>query len=52
MKELTDHLAATGAPVAEDDQVITLLRSLPKSYAAFVTSLEARNDNISFSYLQ
>ena len=32
MKELTDRLAVIGAPISEDDQVVTLLGSLPSSY--------------------
>ena len=32
MKELTDKLAAVGAPITEEDQVVTLLGSLPKKY--------------------
>ena len=41
MKELTDRLAAIGAPIEEEDQVVTLLGSLPKSYAPLITALEA-----------
>ena len=52
MKELTDRLAALGAPIAEEDQVVTLLGSLPKSYSTLVTALEARSDNISLNYVQ
>ena len=51
MKELTDRLAAIKAPVAEEDQVVTLLGSLPSSYLTLVTALEAR-DEISLSYVQ
>jgi len=29
MKELTDRLAAINAPNSEEDQIVTLLRSLP-----------------------
>ena len=50
MKELTDRLAAINAPIAEEDQVITLLGSLPSSYSTLVTALEAR-DTISLSYV-
>ena len=32
MKELTDKLAAIGAPISEEDQVVTLLGSLPSDY--------------------
>ena len=51
MKELTDRLAAINAPIAEEDQVITLLGSLPPSYSTLVTALEAR-DAITLSYVQ
>ena len=51
MKELTDRLAAIGAPIAEEDQVVTLLGSLPKSYSTFVTAVEAR-ENVTLDYLQ
>jgi hypothetical protein len=52
MKELTDKLAAIGAPIGEEDQVVTLLGSLPASYAALVTALEARPGDLSLSYVQ
>ena len=53
MKELTDKLAAVGAPISEEDQVVTLLGSLPTSYSALVTALEAQSDgDISLSYVQ
>ena len=44
MKELTDHLAIIGAPISEEDQVVTLLGSLPPSYATLVTALETSGD--------
>ena len=52
MKELTDRLAAIGAPIAEEDQVVTLLGSLPKSFSTLVTALESRGDDISLNYVQ
>ena len=53
MKELTDKLAAVGAPISEEDQVVTLLGSLPTSYSALVTALEALSDgDISLSCVQ
>ena len=52
MKELTDKLAAVGSPISEEDQVVTLLGSLPSSYSALVTALEARSDDISLAYVQ
>ena len=51
MKELTDKLAALKAPISEEDQVVTLLGSLPPRYSTLVTALEAR-DAVSLSYVQ
>ncbi len=52
MKELTDRLAAIGAPIAEEDQVVTLLGSLPPSYSVLVTALEARVDDVKLNFVQ
>ena len=52
MNELTDKLAAIGALISEEDQVETLLGSLPKSYSILVMALEARGDGLSLSYVQ
>ena len=53
MKELTDRLAAIGAPVSEEDQVVTLLGSLPQSFATLVTALEAKvSEDLSLSFVQ
>ena len=52
MKELVDKLAAVGAPISEEDQVVTLLGSLPKRYCTLVTALEARGDALSLSYVE
>ena len=41
MKEITDRLAAIGAPISEVDQAVTLLGSLPPSYSNLVTALES-----------
>ena len=46
MKELTDKLAAIGALISEDNQVVTLLGTLPHSYATLVTALEARVEDV------
>ena len=51
MKELTDKLAAIGAPISDEDKVVTLLGSLPRSYSTLVTALEAW-ENVSLSYVQ
>ena len=52
MKELTDKLAAIDAPITEEDQVVTLLGSLPQSYSTLVTALEARVDDIKLDFVQ
>ena len=49
MKELTDRLAAIGTPIAEEDQDVNLLGSLPKTYSTFVTAVEARENVIAAS---
>ena len=52
MKEITDRLASIGAPISEEDQVVTLLGSLPPSYSTLVTALEARVDDIQLDFVQ
>ena len=52
MKEITDKLAAIGALISEEDQVMRLLGSLLCSYATLVTALEARVDDIQLSHVQ
>ena len=52
MKEITDRLAAIGAPISEEDQVVTLLGSVPPSYSTLVTALESRLDGVKLSYVQ
>ena len=52
MKEITDRLASIGAPISEEDQVVTLLGSLPQSYSTIVTALEARVDNVNLPFVQ
>ena len=39
MKEVTDELQQINAEIAEEDQVMTLLNSLPRSYNSVVTTL-------------
>ena len=52
MKDITDKLAAVGAPISEEDQVVTLLGSLPRSFATLVTAIETRMDDVSLDYVQ
>ena len=51
MKAITDKLAAINAAVSEEDQVVTLLGSLPDSYATVVTALEARGDDVRLEFV-
>ena len=52
MKDITNKLAAIKAPISEEDQVVTLLGSLPDSYSTLVTALEARVDNLTIDFVQ
>ena len=52
MKDITDKLAAIGAPISEEDQVVTLLESLPRSFVTLVTAIEARMDGVRLDYVQ
>ena len=52
MKEITDRLASIGAPISEEDQVVTILGSLPLSYSTLVTALEAQVDDIKLDFVQ
>ena len=52
MKELTDRLAAIGAPISEEDQVVTLLGSLPSSYKTLITALETRTESVDLTFVQ
>ena len=53
MKEIIDRLASIGAPISEEDQVVTLLGSLPQSYSTLVTALEVHaDDNLKLAQVQ
>ena len=52
MKDITDKLTAIRAPVSEEDQVVTLLGSLPRRFATLVTAIETRMDGVSLDYVQ
>ena len=41
MKDLVERLAAIDSPISEEDQIVTLLGSLPRSYENLVTAMEA-----------
>ena len=44
MTEVFSELAVIGAPMEEEDKVVTLLASLPDSYNVLVTALEANSE--------
>jgi len=46
MKELVDKLASIGSTIAEEDQVVSLLGSLPSSFSTLVTALEVQGDEL------
>lgn len=48
MKELTDKLAAIDAAISDEDQVVTLLGSLPQSGDSIKTSRSAMRSSLSF----
>ena len=52
MKDITDKVSATGAPISEEDQVVTLLGSLPRSFATLVTAIEATVNGVSLDYVR
>src|SRR5512145_3349195 len=48
LKTLAEQLDAVGAPVSDDDLVITLLGSLSESYQFLTTALESRSDTLTW----
>jgi len=52
MKELTDKRVAIDAPISGEDQVVTLLGSLPPSFSTLVTALEALVDDVNLKFVQ
>ena len=51
MKELSNKLSAINAAISDEDQVVTLLGSLPESYASLVTALETRAGELTLEYV-
>jgi hypothetical protein len=43
IKDMAEQLAAIGAPVSEEDTVMTILSALPETYSTVVIALESRN---------
>ena len=52
MKVLKDQLSAIGAVIEKEDQIVTLLGSLPSSYATIVTALETKIDNLTLQFVK
>ena len=52
MKELINKLSSIGAPISEEDEVVTLLGSLPPSFSSLVTALEAHVDDLTLDFVQ
>ena len=48
LKTLAEQLDAVGAPVSENEVVITLLASLSESHQLLITALESRADSVSW----
>ena len=44
MTEIFNELAVIGAPIEEEDKVVTLLASLPDKFNMLVTALEANSE--------
>ena len=51
LKALAEQLEAIGAAVSEDDQVATLLCSLPDSYNNLIMALESRTDDLKLEFV-
>ncbi|KAH9097394.1 hypothetical protein LEN26_017070 [Aphanomyces euteiches] len=51
LKTLSEQVEAVGAPVSEEDLVITLLCRLPGSYDVLITALESRSDALTWRFV-
>ena len=51
MRSSAEQLAAVGAQISEDDQVATLLCSLPDSYSNLIVALESRADDLNLEFV-
>jgi len=51
MKSLAGQLESVGAAVTEDDEVATLLCSLPDSYSDLIIALESRAEDLTMEFL-
>ena len=51
MRSLAEQMASVGAQVSEEDQVATLLCSLPDSYNNLIVALESRADQLTLEFI-
>ena len=51
LRSLAEQLESVGAPVSEDDQVATLLCSLPESYSNLIVALESRIEDLNMEFV-
>ena len=49
MKEITDQLAAIKALIPEDEHIVALLLSLPRSCNTLISALNAKRDELSLA---
>jgi len=53
MKDIVNELSAIKVDISKEDQVVTLLRSLPETYATVVTALEAQKpETLTLEFVQ
>ena len=53
MKDIVNKLSAIKVDISEEDQVVTLLESLPETYATVVTALEAQKpETLTLEFVQ
>ena len=53
MKDIVNKLSAIKVDISEEDQVVTLLGSLPETYATVVTALEAQKpETLTLEFVQ
>jgi hypothetical protein len=51
VKTMAQQLTAIGAPVADEDIIVTLLYSLPENYESLIVALESRADALTLEFI-
>ena len=51
MKDITEKLVAIGAPISQEDELVTLLGSLLRGLATLITAIEAGRNCVSLDYV-